>query len=1319
MRRIILTIFCGLLSSVAVLAGVLTEEQARDIARKFRQGGARSLAQPTLVYTGVPHQTVGARSGNAPAFYVYNYGTGEGFVIVSGDDATLPILAFSDKGEFVTGDRMPVQVAAWLDGYCDYIQQVRSGNRYVEPAPDLGTHITIAVSPLVQAQWDQVEPYNNLCPPYDEVENCATGCAATAIAQIMRHHAWPETGEGSVTYGGKVIDFSQSHYDWGNMLDVYAYGEIYPEEQTQAVAKLMYDVGVAAEMQYGYESGAQNVYIYRSLYTHFKYSKQMQYLVRNTMTTAEWKSRIRQELDAGRPVYYGGFAEDMSMGHAFVCDGIDETNNYFHFNWGWSGHCNGYYFLNNLNPPILGVGGGMGNFNADHVAIVGIQPAQEGEADELNHAVLLMRKGFYSSTVRTSLGKSFYTQVGNVWNLGPESVKTKVAIGMFSKADTLVGIVGEPIAFTLGAFFGKSMSIPISIPYGTEAGHYELRVLYEADSVGWKEFSYYQDCYQQVISLEVSGNSVILESPTQSEVKMQATLQQQLPATLLPGKLYPIQVDFENVGDWNFDGRIGCRLLQLPEKVDGPQSAIPDTDTLVVLQTEDFKMIYGEDTKSLSVGCRLMTPADYLLQAYYIDPLSYQEVLAGEWTFTLAEPAEKYSRRVVMEQVWNGGDHRAMQQLAETYPDKFIGMTVKEKETPGYVDSLALPVGTVALMNRVHHSDLTSAANGEPYLTQWLEVPAIASLDAKANYTTQTGDSVQVTLATRFAYAAEGTDMRFAIVTLDRNGVEGGGPGLTYMDRVTGHFPTDAWNGASGVIPSVVEVGKEYTYTLTLKPSYMEELILVGLLIDGQTGEICNAVSLRQNEIAPMDGEILPQQVNIERAVALMNAGLCVQLEANVLPRSASQELVWTSSDPQVAAFDKWGQLETLMPGSTILRAASAINPEVYAEMQLTVQATDYSQPQHVEAGYLHYLVDFDSCPDRLALQGEINGTDIALLRTLSGGDNVVGDLVMSRACPLDSLDLSQCRIVEGGKPYYKNYMTENDVVGKEMFKDCLFLREIVLPDSLVAIGDNAFAESGRGDMKTLEIPATVQTIGYAPFYGCQGFEVFTVAEGNTAFKAIDGVLYNYAATELVAYPAAKPDTVYEAVETLTRILPYAFNEARYLKRFSTNLRLSSIGYGAFYNAWNLEVVTLGARLNKVEEYAFAECQALKIVSCARVNPAECASNAFEGVPEACLLDLPEGFNEEYRTALGWNRFIHVVTPVEEIRAEEPVRVSVSDNGISLWSNRPGEPVAVFSLTGVMVAHAETVAGETHIPLSVSGVYIVRLPGFNTKVVVK
>lgn len=1318
MKRIILTALLGWMVSVAMMGAVLTEEQARKVAQNFAKSGARSVVQPTLVYTGMTGQS-GTRNVGAPAFYVYNYGMNQGFVIVSAEDATLPILAFSHSGRFVAGEAMPAQVAVWLQGYCDYIQQVRSGSRYVEPAPDLGTDIVVAVDPLVKSQWDQVEPYNNLCPPYDAAENCATGCAATAIAQIMYHHRWPDVGEGSVTFGGKVVDFSQSRYDWDNMLDTYNYGVSYPNVQTQAVAKLMYDIGVSAEMQYGYESGTQNVYIYRSLYTYFKYSKQMQYIVRNSMTTAEWKSRIRKELDAGRPVYYGGFAEDMSMGHAFVCDGIDETNNYFHFNWGWSGHCNGYYFLNSLNPPILGVGGGAGNFNADHVAIVGIQPAQEEEEDCLTRAVLLLRKGFYTNTNQTTLGRNFYVQIGNVWNLGPEAVQTMLAIAMYDKAGNYMGIVGHQLDVSLGAFVGlSSVSIPINIPKDTSEGEYELRVVCGSESLGWKEVLYYQDCYQHSVWVAVEGNNVKALPPAQSEVELQASLRSSLPATLLPGKRYPIQVDYRNVGGWNFDGRIGCRLLQLPKVADGLQDTQPDADTLTIWQKEGIEFIYSEDVEGLEVDCRLTKPSDYLLQAYYIDPLSLNEVVAGEWTLTLATPAEEYPRRVVMEQTWHGGDHRAMQQLMEAYPDNLIGVTVVERDMPAYVDSLALPVGTTVLMNRVRNSSLTTAADAESYLQDWLKVPAIASMAAKARYATRTKDSVEVTLTTRFAYAADNLDMRFAVVVLDRSSVDGG-DGWDSSDRLTGYFPAEAWSGASDSIPSAVEVGKEYTYTLTLKPQYTEELILVGLLTDGETGEICNAVALHQDEIAPMDGEVIPTAVNLERAEAVMNTGLNVALVASVSPAIAPQDLVWTSSNPEVAAFDEWGCLKTLAPGTATLRAASVSYPDVYAEMKLTVQQADYSQVQHVEAGYLHYLVDFDSCPDKLVLGGEVNGSDIALLRTLSGGDNVMGDLVMTLTCPLRSLDISQCRIVAGGKPYYMDYMTENDVVGKEMFKWCLFLKEIVLPKNLVAIGDNAFAESGRGEMKSIEIPATVKNIGYAPFRGCQGFESFSVAEGNTAYKAVDGVLYNYGGTELVAYPAAKQDSVYEALETLNRILPYAFNEASGLKVFQGNLRLSSIGYASFYGAYRLAAVHLSNRLNSVDEYAFAKCSALKYISCKRVTPAECATNAFEGVPEDCTLNLPDNFDEEYYTAPGWSYFTDVRTSIEAVPVGEGIRVSATEDGISLWGAKAGEPVAVYNSMGVLVTYAEVMEGETLLPVSASGIYIVRLSGFSAKVVVK
>ena len=56
-------------------------------------------------------------------------------------------------------------------------------------------------------------------------------------------------------------------------------------------------------------------------------------------TTQEWCDKLRENLDAGMPLYYSGQGEG---GHAFVCDGY-QPNDFFHFNWGWAGFDNGFY----------------------------------------------------------------------------------------------------------------------------------------------------------------------------------------------------------------------------------------------------------------------------------------------------------------------------------------------------------------------------------------------------------------------------------------------------------------------------------------------------------------------------------------------------------------------------------------------------------------------------------------------------------------------------------------------------------------------------------------------------------------------------------------------------------------------------------------------------------------------------------------------------------------------------------------------------------------------------------------------------------------
>jgi hypothetical protein len=80
---------------------------------------------------------------------------------------------------------------------------------------------------------------------------------------------------------------------------------------------------------------------------------------------------LRTELENLRPVYYDG--QGSAGGHAFVCDGYQGTS-HFHFNWGWNGYANGYYYLNNLNP------GGY-DFTQDQHAIVNIKPKENSSID--------------------------------------------------------------------------------------------------------------------------------------------------------------------------------------------------------------------------------------------------------------------------------------------------------------------------------------------------------------------------------------------------------------------------------------------------------------------------------------------------------------------------------------------------------------------------------------------------------------------------------------------------------------------------------------------------------------------------------------------------------------------------------------------------------------------------------------------------------------------------------------------------------------------------------------------------------------------------
>lgn len=372
-------------------------------------------------------------ANDLPMLHIYAIGD-NGFVIVAAAYCVQPILAYSFNSPAT--EYINPEVRFWLEGYNEQIEfAIRNGQQSSE-ADSLWNHLLnapipvtpvniISVPEMLTTHWDQGDPYNRFCP-YDSVnhDRAVVGCVATAMAQIMKYWNHPSTGTGSHSFthvnwhdesnsfGEISADFGHTTYMWDympNTIDNITTANRY----INAVATLSFHCGVAVDMMYGISAqGGSGAYSSCGFWAtacaenafrdYFKYSPNSFYMERNTTVTrdsmafdtvtmdsvlvhysydsimipdSQWAALIDTNLAHNAPIYYDG--SDRTGGHAFVLDGADEQGRY-HFNWGWSGHYNGFFAFNNL---ALG-GGGTGSnatytFNRSQGAIFGIEPLPE------------------------------------------------------------------------------------------------------------------------------------------------------------------------------------------------------------------------------------------------------------------------------------------------------------------------------------------------------------------------------------------------------------------------------------------------------------------------------------------------------------------------------------------------------------------------------------------------------------------------------------------------------------------------------------------------------------------------------------------------------------------------------------------------------------------------------------------------------------------------------------------------------------------------------------------------------------------------------
>ncbi len=487
MIRKLLFFFIATVTTQYIFSEPVDREKAILLAKEFYQkqeiSKIRSNNNPklSLVYTCKDIQLRGQEE--KAYYYIFNKVDEEGFIIISGDDKAKTVLGYSDSGNY-DSENVPDNFQYLLDNYKEAMGKIMEKKDFKKSIDIRSDNLVPEFDPyinplLANIAWNQSSPYNYFCP-MDGRSRSVTGCVATAMAQIMRYHKWPERGQGSKTYSvGSLgieltVDFSQSIYDWENMKETY--GNSYSDAERDAVARLMYDCGVSIDMNYtSYASGAYSEGIPYALVNYFGYDKNVQMHYRQYYTSEAWMKMIKSELNQGHPIYISGYSAN--VGHAFVCDGYD-TNNLFHINWGWGGISNGYFEITTLNPDEQGIGGGGdGGYNRSLIIITGIQKPTETSIPSYN----LYLENHLSVENNTHLDResTFSIESVRITNSGANDFNGEMGVGIFKENELVNMLTSNETSVASGRRVRQSWK-DITISSDLENGTYRLYALYKA-----------------------------------------------------------------------------------------------------------------------------------------------------------------------------------------------------------------------------------------------------------------------------------------------------------------------------------------------------------------------------------------------------------------------------------------------------------------------------------------------------------------------------------------------------------------------------------------------------------------------------------------------------------------------------------------------------------------------------------------------------------------------------------------------------------------------------------------------------------------------
>ena len=914
--------------SISLMANIVDREEARNRAVQFLNSSnpVKAKARSRQVKN-IDLRYVDAGFGH---LYVFNNGLDGGFVVVSADDRTESVLAYSESGCY----QAEPEGGALLDILKGFDREVaavsETGYLSAENDTEIQEPDRNPIYPLITTCWNQYDPYYHFCPMDPITGNRAlVGCVATTLAQLMYYYQYPKQTTIPIpaytTWSGiELPALPPTTFDYDLIQGYYAMDVLdpnYAPEQLEAVQKLLKYAGYALKMEYSSEGSASNFNV-ETIAKYFGYRKDARMLYAAQFPHATWEEMVYNELASGRPVPFNS-GEVLQQTHSFIVDGYDGRG-YFHAVTGMFGEYMGnvYCKLHVINECEIQTGPvEASGYNIYQAAYFGFQPENSDlplqnlpEAEDMS-------------------GKKSAIEVESVHFYNPYAgQKTAVEIKHSNRGETyengLFLFLGDKLIGGAGSHVppGQKGDVLLCVASPEEPGSYPVRITsdWEGENV----------LYETVME--------IVEMPRNLELSATVT-QEGIKGLYLN---YETSDDGSRIGIWYWD-------TDWPYEAGIYESLKVEADitnTSNVRYNSWLTTVLGEDFPNENGFPTYATHNNIVEHLYYLD------LAPGEtkhYSFFYDKHLFKPDMIYTFHLEYNKSGYRdAFFSLPNGYMKYFPTIpSISVSSITLNAKKLEMKVGETSILTATVLPD-----NATDKSVTWTSTDnTIASVDDDGKVTAKKAGKAVITAKSvsnpDVVASCEVTVVQpVTEVTLDATSIEFNEVGETYQLNAT-VLPEDAnnksvtWRSSDKSVCTVSETG------LVTAVGSGTATVTVTTVDGGKTATCEVTVTISVSSIT-LNAKKLEMQV-----------GETSKLTATVLPDNATDKSVtWTSSDNTIASVDDDGKVTAKKAGKAVITAKSVSNPDVVASCEVTVVqpvtgvTLDVTSIQLEEAGATYQL---------------------------------------------------------------------------------------------------------------------------------------------------------------------------------------------------------------------------------------------------------------------------------------------------------------------------------------------------------------------------